>query len=90
MRITVFPPHFFDILFHIILPETIKAQLIHGFEHIGMHIIALKADMVVMPDIVGFIGKPSPSGNYRSGIRNDVKVYQGIHTGHFMIFFLFA
>src|SRR5689334_3051800 len=49
--------HFFNVFAHLSHSVTIESQLVQRFEHMRMYEIALKADVIVMPDKIRFAGE---------------------------------
>ena len=75
--------HFFDIFLYAAQPETVEPQLVHRFQHMRMHIITLKPDMIVMMDIIGLAGQHLHQEIIAAMQRIDIQVDQRINAGHF-------
>jgi len=57
IRITEYRLHLVDMFLHFAHAETIEAEFVHRFQHIRMHIITLESDMIIMVNIIGFVGE---------------------------------
>ena len=56
--------HFFNMLFYITYPKTVKAKFVHGLQHSRMNKITLKANVIIVPHVDWVPQSATPSKNY--------------------------
>ena len=82
--------HFFDMLLYTAYTETVKSQLVHGFEHARMDEVALKANVIIMPHIVRVRCQQLHQKIVAAKGRIDIDIDHGINTDSIYLLFFFC